>query len=86
VRIFSAVTEKLLRIFSLLKLEGYIADSLPIDGMACGAFIDDFGAALKELLAAYEAKDAVLVGDLAEYEVAPRLRSLYAAIKTPAAL
>jgi hypothetical protein len=84
-QLFSAITEKLFRIFSLLKLEGFIADTLLIDGMPFGAFIDDFSAALKELLAAYEAKDAVLVGDLAEYELAPRLRSFYAAIKTPAA-
>ncbi|MDR0597900.1 MAG: hypothetical protein LBG14_05275 [Treponema sp.] len=85
VQIFSAVTEKLLRIFSLLKLEGFITGGFLIDGMPFEAFIDDFSAALKELLAAYEAKDAVLVGDLAEYELAPRLRSFYAAIKTPAA-
>ena len=85
VQIFSAITEKLFRVFSLLKLEGFIADTLLIDAMPFGAFIDDFSAALKELLAAYEAKDAVLVGDLAEYELAPRLRTFYAAIKAPAA-
>jgi hypothetical protein len=45
--------------------------------------MEEFGAALKELLAAYEVRDAVLVGDLAEYELAPRLRGLYAAINTP---
>jgi hypothetical protein len=83
-QIFSAVTEKLFRIFSLLKLEGFIADTLLIDAMPFSAFIDDFSAALKELLAAYEAKDAVLVGDLTEYELAPRLRAFYAAIKAPA--
>jgi hypothetical protein len=85
VQIFSAVTEKLLRLCSLLKLEGFIDDRLPVDTIPFAAFIDDFSAALKELLAAYEAKDAVLVGDLAEYELAPRLRTLYAAIQTPAA-
>jgi hypothetical protein len=85
VQLFSSVTEKLLRIFSLLKLEGYLADTLEIDAMSLGGFIDNFSAALKELLAAYEAQDAVLVGDLAEYELAPRLRTFYAAIKTPLA-
>jgi hypothetical protein len=85
VQIFSAITEKLLRICSLLKLEGFIADTIVVEGMPFGAFLDDFSAALKELLAAYEAKDAVLVGDLAEYELAPRLRTLYAALKAPAA-
>jgi hypothetical protein len=85
VQIFSTVTEKLLRIFALLKLEGFITDTLVIDAMPFDAFIDNFNAALKEMLAAYEIKDAVLAGDLAEYELAPRLRSFYAAIKTPAA-
>jgi hypothetical protein len=85
VQIFSAITEKLFRIFSLLKLEGFITDTVVIEGMSLGVFIDDFSAALKELLAAYEAKDAVLVGDLAEYELAPRLRTFYSAIKAPAA-
>ncbi|MDR1248920.1 MAG: hypothetical protein LBK63_06420 [Treponema sp.] len=85
VQLFSSVTEKLFRIFSLLKLEGYLADTLTIDTMSFSAFIDNFSAALKELLAAYETQDAVLVGDLAEYELAPRLRSFYSAIKTPAA-
>jgi hypothetical protein len=84
VQIFSTITEKLFRIFSLLKLEGFITDTLLIDAMPFSAFIDDFSAALKELLAAYEVKDAVLVGDLAEYELAPRLRTFYAAIKIPA--
>ncbi|WP_010255557.1 hypothetical protein [Treponema primitia] len=85
VQLFSNIAEKLFRLFSLLKLEGIITDTITIDTMPFNAFIDDFSAALKELLAAYEVKDAVLVGDLAEYELAPRLRTFYSAIKTPAA-
>ncbi|AEF85142.1 conserved hypothetical protein [Treponema primitia ZAS-2] len=125
VQLFSGITEKIFRLLSFLKLEGFVTDTLVIDTaretplqvargtslqVARGtslqvaretplqvaretplqvapfsAFIEDFSAALKELLAAYEVKDAVLVGDLAEYEVAPRLRALYSAIKTPAA-
>jgi hypothetical protein len=88
VQLFSNIAEKLFRIFSLLKLEGIITDTLVIDtvpgGVPLSTFIDDFSAALKELLAAYEVKDAVLVGDLAEYELAPRLRAFYSAIKIPA--
>jgi hypothetical protein len=89
VQLFSNIAEKLFRIFSLLKLEGIITDTLRIDAVpgeiSLNAFINDFSAALKELLAAYEVKDAVLVGDLAEYELAPRLRAFYSAIKIPAA-
>ena len=43
-------------------------------------YIMEFSAALRELLAAYEQHDTVLVGDLAEYEMAPRLRGLHAAL------
>ncbi|MDR0487357.1 MAG: hypothetical protein LBG91_03830 [Treponema sp.] len=55
---------------------------------ACGKtrfpdFLDEFNATLKEMLSAYERKDTVLVGDLAEYEMAPRLRSFYTALKSP---
>jgi hypothetical protein len=81
VQLFSNIAEKLFRIFSLLRLEGIIADTLLIDAVPCNVFINDFSAALRELLAAYEVKDAVLVGDLAEYELAPRLRAFYSAIK-----
>jgi hypothetical protein len=83
VQLFSTIAEKLFRLFSLLKLEGIITDSLVVGTMPFNAFIGDFSAALKELLAAYEVKDAVLVGDLAEYELAPRLRTFYSAIRAP---
>ena len=46
-------------------------------------YMGEFNSALKELLQAYEQNDSVLIGDLAEYELAPRLRSLYAALNTP---
>jgi len=36
----------------------------------------ELNAALRDLAAAFEAKDTVLIGDLAEYEVAPRLAGL----------
>jgi hypothetical protein len=83
VQLFSNIAEKLFRLFSLLRLEGIITDTLVIDTMPFNAFIGEFSAALKELLAAYEIKDAVLVGDLAEYELAPRLRTFYSAIRAP---
>jgi hypothetical protein len=39
-------------------------------------FYQEFGGILSELLEAFEAKDSVLIGDLMEYEVAPRLERL----------
>ncbi|MDR2500067.1 MAG: hypothetical protein LBD37_03165 [Treponema sp.] len=81
VSLFSGITEKIFRLFVLLqsKMEGI--DALVIDSIPVYTFLEEFCAALKELLAAYESKDVVLVGDLAEYELAPRLRTFYAAIK-----
>jgi hypothetical protein len=83
VQLFSAVTEKLFRLFALLKLRGVVTETGEVDAVPFHTFIEDFGAALRELLAAYEVKDAVLVGDLAEYELAPRLRFFYAAMNSP---
>jgi hypothetical protein len=48
---------------------------LPRDG-GRERLIVDLNATLRDLLAAFEAKDTVLIGDLAEYEVAPRLAQL----------
>ncbi|MDR3166651.1 MAG: hypothetical protein LBT93_01800 [Treponema sp.] len=84
VRLFSNVAEKIFRLFNLMKAEGYGVASVTVENIPVSDYIDEFGTALKELLAAYETKDAVLVGDLAEYELAPRFGNLYAAIKTPA--
>jgi hypothetical protein len=39
-------------------------------------FYQDLGKILSELLEAFEAKDSVLIGDLMEYEIAPRLERL----------
>jgi hypothetical protein len=67
---FSTLAEKM---FGLIRL---------VPQTSCGdAVLDEFNAALKEFLAAYENKDMVLIGDLAEYELAPRLSSIYNDIK-----
>ncbi|MDR0878268.1 MAG: hypothetical protein LBN21_09455 [Treponema sp.] len=81
--IFSGAAEKVFRIFNLLKTQGFAVEELKAEGIPVADYVGEFGTALKELLAAYESKDSVLVGDLAEYELAPRLRSLYDAIRAP---
>ena len=67
----------------MLKAEGFLVGEIKVAGTPMAEYLTEFGAALKELLAAYEQRDAVLVGDLAEYELAPRLRDLYAAMRAP---
>jgi len=77
---FSYVTDKLFRLVRLLTLQDdtlhkQIVDMLPLDD-----FIDEYKKTLKELVEAYEVQDAILVGDLSEYELAPRLLKLYTAL------
>jgi hypothetical protein len=85
VQLFSHTAEKIFRLLYFLKTEGLPLDSLVVGEQRIHDFIGEFSSALKELLAAYEVKDAVLVGDLAEYELAPRLCKLYGAVKDSAA-
>jgi len=80
VRTFSGVTEKVFRVFNVLQIEGFPVKEITVENISITAFIAEFSTALRELLAAYEQHDTVLVGDLAEYEMAPRLRSLHTAV------
>jgi hypothetical protein len=84
VNIFSAIAEKLFRLFYLIQSQGQDLSGILVDSSPVYDFLGEFNTALKELLAAYEGRDVVLVGDLAEYELAPRLRSFYGALKVPA--
>jgi hypothetical protein len=67
--LFSGVTEKLFRLLEILKNRG-------VDTGAAGEFLSGFGAVIKELYSAWETRDTVLVGDLAEYELSPKLLEL----------
>jgi hypothetical protein len=82
VLLFLSVTGKLLRLLDLLKLEGYSPENLTVDGVPIFEYVEEFKSVLKDLTAAYEAKDAVLVGDLAEYELAPRLLRFHSAFSS----
>ena len=80
VNIFSGVTEKVFRIFRVLKMQGVSVDNITVADTPITVYITEFGKALDELLNAYKQRDTVLVGDIAEYEMAPRLCGLYSAI------
>jgi hypothetical protein len=80
VNVFSGIAEKVFRIYHTLKIEGFPVAKITVDNMPVNDYITEFNKALKELLDAYERRDTVLIGDLAEYEMAPRLRSLHAAV------
>ncbi|MDR0669708.1 MAG: hypothetical protein LBF95_06470 [Treponema sp.] len=79
--LFSTTAEKIVRLFNLLKIEGFFPENITIEGAPVVDYIGEFDSTLRDLIRAYEERDTVLVGDLAEYELAPRLLKFYSAIK-----
>lgn len=77
IQIFTGVSEKIIRLFNQLSIQGLIKEKDTVY-----ALLNDFNNSVRELLQAYETKDTVLIGDLAEYEMAPRLQELYNCITT----
>jgi len=82
IQLFSGMGEKLFRIFFILKSEGVSPEDFKIDGLSAKTFVEEFSSTLKELSSAYENQDTVLAGDIAEYELAPRLMKLFYAMKS----
>ena len=77
-QLFTAITEKLIRLFYQLSTQGYLVQIEEAKKIA-----EDFGSfrdTLNQLLEAYEKHDIIIVGDVAEYEAAPKLKELYTSI------
>jgi hypothetical protein len=74
---FSILSAKIMRLIPLLRLNGISLESLNLKD----EFFEEFNSSLKEFFFAYEDADMVISGDLAEYEVAPRIMELYNAVK-----
>ena len=81
-QLFSQMGEKLFRIFFIHKSDGLSLDTFIIDKLPVHTFMGEFNTALKELSLAYENRDTVLAGDMAEYELAPRLLKFFEALKS----
>jgi hypothetical protein len=81
IQLFSGMGEKLFRLFLIFKSEGLSSETFTIDDVSAKIFVEEFNAALKELSSAYESRDTVLAGDIAEYELAPRFLKFYTALK-----
>jgi len=77
ISVFSTLAEKIVRLIFLYKHYGASFENIEIpapDGsINLKKYIVEFSTALNELALAYENNDTVLVGDLAEYELSPRL-------------
>ena len=57
------------------------ANTMEIDGLGMPEFYGKFNDVLRELAGAFENKDGVLIGDLAEYEIRPRLEAFFSAVR-----
>jgi len=75
VQFFSGITEKIFRVYRQMDIQGYITKDDAKESLA--GQINDFNKVVKEFLLAFEKNDTVLIGDLAEYEIAPRLQNIY---------
>jgi hypothetical protein len=71
---FSRIAEKLFRIIQLMPATA--------GGTENTVFFEEFTSVLKEFFQVFKARDSVLAGDLAEYEVSPRLLELYDRLKS----
>ena len=70
------LTELLTRVVRLVPLAEQAPDTQDVDLSGVRSFAQDIGPHLLELKDALEAQDTVLIGDLLEYEIAPRLERL----------
>lgn len=77
---FIEVFNKVIRIVPEIGRAGVAVDSLRIEGQSLSDFYTAFNGILRQLTEAFEHRDAVLIGDLAEYEILPRMRCFFAAM------
>jgi hypothetical protein len=78
---FIEIFNKVIRIIPELRRCGVDTSSIAVDGAAMPQFYGDFNGVLRQLTEAFEHKDAVLIGDLAEYEILPRMQSFFGAMR-----
>jgi len=81
INLFSKMGEKLFRILLIYKSEGLSLESFTPDNLPGQSFLEEFNTALTDISQAYRDKDTVLAGDIAEYELAPRILLLFNALK-----
>jgi hypothetical protein len=75
IQLFAAITEKIIRLFYQISTQGYIIQIEEAKKIAEG--FSNFKNILTELLESYEKHDIIIIGDIAEYEAAPKLKELY---------
>jgi len=79
---FSELSQKTLRLYPILSNSNFVAfDEMIVDGKKFSEYYLDLNGILTELIEAFTANDSVLIGDLLEYEIAPRLESLISVLE-----
>jgi hypothetical protein len=74
---FVETSQKMLRLYPILKVTSDFDTRRKLSsGETLEQFYGDLNAILQELTEAFNAKDSVLIGDLLEYEIAPRIENL----------
>lgn len=81
VLVFVELFNKVIRLMPELARKGVDASAIRVGELELPDFYGSFNGVLKELAKAIEDRDSVLIGDLSEYEVAPRMEGLFAAIE-----
>ncbi|MGI5174157.1 hypothetical protein H0R92_11245 [Treponema sp. OMZ 840] len=79
---FADLFDILCRTVSLCSLFPHYFDRFLIDGQSPLVFLRDFSPVLSDFEKSLSDADTVLTGDLAEYEIVPRLRSFVAAVQS----
>jgi hypothetical protein len=70
-------SQKLIRLYPILKItEGFNMQEQFSTGETLEDYYSEFNSVLRELIEAFSAKDSVLIGDLLEYEISPRIEKL----------
>lgn len=79
---FVEASQKMLRIYPVLKVTSdFNMQQRLSSGETLEEFYADFNKILAELTSAFNAKDSVLIGDLLEYEISPRIENLITLIR-----
>lgn len=77
---FSMGLERLYRLLPLLPLGGFTEEALMVNGAPLAELPGCLSPILEELLGALKNRDTILVGDLSEYELAPKIEELSAVL------
>lgn len=81
ITVLADLIDKFCHTASLSALFPDVYGNFKIDGKPLGEFFSDFSQILNDFEGAISSNDTVLMGDLAEYEISPRLKAIADSIK-----